>query len=186
MGIFGGEEVVTIDDLVEREGIYYKKFTDVPFSGKVTGIEQGTFKNGKKEGPWVDYWSSGRLREKGDYKNGNNDGPWVVYDADGTVIKKLTRTYKNEKKGGIADFLGEAFSGLIVDISVADFFEISKKSGFFFCGFLAGREFCLRFFLRIFGREAAESFFCVFFFRISDFTKILNLSHKVKTPQNHF
>lgn len=25
----------TIDDLVEREGIYYKKFTDVPFTGKV-------------------------------------------------------------------------------------------------------------------------------------------------------
>ena len=28
-----GEEV-TMDDLVEREGIYYKKFTDVPFTEK--------------------------------------------------------------------------------------------------------------------------------------------------------
>ena len=27
---------VTIDDLVKREGIYYEKFTDVPFTGKVT------------------------------------------------------------------------------------------------------------------------------------------------------
>ena len=37
---------VTLGDLVEREGIYYEKFTDVPFSGKVTGSEQGSFKNG--------------------------------------------------------------------------------------------------------------------------------------------
>ena len=32
-----GEEV-TMDDLVEREGLYYKKFTDVPFNGEVTGL----------------------------------------------------------------------------------------------------------------------------------------------------
>ena len=25
----------TMDDLVEREGLYYKKFTDVPFTGQV-------------------------------------------------------------------------------------------------------------------------------------------------------
>ncbi len=27
----------TFDDLAKREGIYYKKFTEVPFTGKVTG-----------------------------------------------------------------------------------------------------------------------------------------------------
>ena len=27
-----GEEI-TMDDLVEREGLYFKKFTDVPFNG---------------------------------------------------------------------------------------------------------------------------------------------------------
>ena len=31
----GGE--VTMDDLVERDGLHYKKFTDVPFTGKTTG-----------------------------------------------------------------------------------------------------------------------------------------------------
>ena len=66
-----GEEVDFVDDLVEREAIYYKKFTDVPFSGKVTGKkEQGSFKNGKKEGPWVNYYDNGQLTYKGDYKNG--------------------------------------------------------------------------------------------------------------------
>ena len=26
---------LTMDDLVKREGLYYKKFTDVPFTGKI-------------------------------------------------------------------------------------------------------------------------------------------------------
>jgi len=43
-----GEEVPW-DDLVERDGIHYKKFTDVPFSGKVTGSEKGKIKNGVKQ-----------------------------------------------------------------------------------------------------------------------------------------
>ena len=33
----------TMDDLVEREGIHYKKFSYVPFTGKVTGKKQGSF-----------------------------------------------------------------------------------------------------------------------------------------------
>ena len=89
-------EEVTMDDLVETNGLVYKKSTDVPFTGKVTGQEQGTFKNGKKEGPWVDYWSSGRLREKGDYKNGKREGPWVTYLHNGQLVDE--GTYKNGKK----------------------------------------------------------------------------------------
>ena len=34
----------TMDDLVKREGIYYQKFTDVPFTRKVTGKEKESFK----------------------------------------------------------------------------------------------------------------------------------------------
>ena len=37
---------VTQDELVKREGLYYKKFSDVPFSRKVTGMTHGTLKNG--------------------------------------------------------------------------------------------------------------------------------------------
>jgi len=42
----GGE--VPLDDLVLREidGLYFKKFTEVPFTGKVTGKEQGSVKDG--------------------------------------------------------------------------------------------------------------------------------------------
>ena len=65
----------TMEDLVETDGLHYKKFTDVPFTGKVTGKSQGSFRNGKKDGPWVTYWDNGRLDSKGTYKNGKADGP---------------------------------------------------------------------------------------------------------------
>jgi hypothetical protein len=58
-------------DLVKRDGLYYKQFTDVPFTGKITGKKtQGTIRNGKKDGPWVSYYDNGQLWFKGVYKDG--------------------------------------------------------------------------------------------------------------------
>ena len=37
-----------MDDLVERGGLSYEKFTNVPFTGEVTGRIQGTYKDGVK------------------------------------------------------------------------------------------------------------------------------------------
>ena len=111
-----------MDDLVERDGLYYKKFTDVPFTGNITGKSQGTIRNGKRDGPWVIYWDNGQLsnkgiykdgeangpwvwyhdngqlRSKGTYKDGNRDGPWVGYNYDGTVWESLTGTFKDGVK----------------------------------------------------------------------------------------
>ena len=58
----------TRDDLVERDGIHYKQFSDVPFTGK----SQGSFKNGKRHGPWVGYNSDGSFDHafSGTHKNG--------------------------------------------------------------------------------------------------------------------
>jgi hypothetical protein len=53
---------VTLMDLVERDGLQYKKFTDVPFTGKTTGELQITYKDGKKEGPWVEYNKDGTTK----------------------------------------------------------------------------------------------------------------------------
>ena len=88
----------TMDDLVKRDGIHYKKFSTVPFTGKVTGKSQGKIKNGKKGGLWVGYWKNGQLFSEGTLKDGKKDGPWVVYNQDGTVNKKYTGTYKNGVK----------------------------------------------------------------------------------------
>ena len=51
-----------------------EKFTDVPFTGEITGREQGSFKNDKKE------------------------GAWVLLKEDGTVNKKRTGIFKDGKK----------------------------------------------------------------------------------------
>ena len=82
------------DDLVERDGLFYKKFTDVPF----TGEEQKEFENGGKDDPQVSYHDNGQLSFKGTYKEGKRDGPWVSYNKDGTVNPKFTGTYKDSKK----------------------------------------------------------------------------------------
>jgi hypothetical protein len=112
----------TMDDLVGREGLYYKKFTEVPFTGKITGKSQGAikigkpdgawveyhsngqlfykgnYKNGEEEGAWVRYHYNGQLSSKGNYKNGEKEGAWVVYKKDGTVLDDGTETYKNGEK----------------------------------------------------------------------------------------
>jgi len=88
-----------MDDLVQREGLYYEKFTNIPFSGKIDeGLERGSFKDGKKDGPWVRYWNSGQLWEKGTFKDWVLDGPWVSYHEDGTVNEEYTGTYKDGVK----------------------------------------------------------------------------------------
>ena len=89
----------TLDDLVEREGLHYKKYTDVPFTGKITGNAQGTVKHGKRDGPWVDYHENGGLQSKGTYRNGERDGPWVTYWDNGQLKSK--GTYKNGKEDGL-------------------------------------------------------------------------------------
>jgi len=115
-------ETVTFEDLVITDGLYYKKFSDVPFTGKVTGKTQGsfrkgkkhgplvdyhdngqlwikgTYKNGKMDGPWVRYYDNGQLFSQGTYKDGKMDGPWEGYNEDGTVWRIFTGTYKNGAK----------------------------------------------------------------------------------------
>ena len=52
-------EALSMDDLVKRDGLYYKKFTDVPFTGEVFGKKKGSLKSGKKNGKWTTYYENG-------------------------------------------------------------------------------------------------------------------------------
>ena len=112
-------------DLVYRDGLYYKKFTEVPFTGEITGKKTGSLRNGKQDGSWTSYHTNGQLDSKGNYKNGmvvgsfisyhdngqlmtkgefkngKSDGSWVGYKQDGTLWKEFTGTFKNGKR--IAD-----------------------------------------------------------------------------------
>jgi len=87
-----------LDDLVERDEVYYKKFTDVPFTGKIDGQVQGSFKNGKRNGSWVSYLNNGQLMYKGNYKNGKEDGSFIGYWDNGQLQYK--GDYKNGKREG--------------------------------------------------------------------------------------
>ena len=85
----------TTDDLMERDGLFYKEFNPVkrwilllirqpghhavPFTGNITGKEQGIIRNGKKEGPWVYYHDNGQVSAKGNYKDGEKEDDWVYY-----------------------------------------------------------------------------------------------------------
>jgi antitoxin component YwqK of YwqJK toxin-antitoxin module len=89
---------LTMDNLVKRDGVYYKKFSDVPFTGKVTGQRQGSLKDGKWDGPYVRYHDNGQLESKGTYKDGKEDGPYVSYYDNGQL--KIKTTYKNGKRHG--------------------------------------------------------------------------------------
>ena len=78
---------VTIGNLVERDGLHYEKFTDIPFTGEVTGNPQGSYKNGKKDGAWVYYYPNGQVYYKGNYKNNKKEGAHIGWYQDRTVNK---------------------------------------------------------------------------------------------------
>ena len=110
---------LTMDDLVQREGLYYQKFTDVPFTGEIDeGLERGELKNGNQEGQWVRYHENGQLFYKVEYKNGEREGPWVVYHKNGQL--EIEGNYRNGKlegpwvgyhKNGQLSFKGEYKNG---------------------------------------------------------------------------
>ena len=67
-------ETLTFDFLVENEaeGLVYKKFSTILFTGTVIPNSnfpmQGSFKKGKREGYWEFFYESGALRAKLDYE----------------------------------------------------------------------------------------------------------------------
>ena len=112
---------VTIGDLVKREGLYYEKFTDVPYTGEVTGEEQGSFKSGKREGYWVNYYENG-ISFRGNFKNGKEEGAWISYHVNGQVFSK--GNYKNGKEEGA--WVGYKDNG---QLSSRGNFKNGKKEG---------------------------------------------------------
>ena len=57
-------EVVELSNLEKRERIFYKRFTEIPITGKVTRRFQGPLKDGKREGPEVSYCKDGNVKKK--------------------------------------------------------------------------------------------------------------------------
>jgi len=84
---------INFQELIKRDGIYYKKFSDVPFTGDVFGKKKGFLKKGIPEGSWVSFYDNGQLDTKGNFKNGKMEGSWVSFYDNGQLEYK--RNFKN-------------------------------------------------------------------------------------------
>ena len=63
--------------------------------GKSSIETTGNFKKGKWEGSWI-HEKNGTLLSKGTYKDDKKDGPWVGYHKNGQLLSK--GTFKNGVK----------------------------------------------------------------------------------------
>jgi antitoxin component YwqK of YwqJK toxin-antitoxin module len=77
-------ETIEFHTLLKTDGLYYRPFNQVPFTGNVTGVYQGYLENGKKQGPWSDFWDEGRIANTRTYKDGILVGH-TIYQKNGTV-----------------------------------------------------------------------------------------------------
>jgi hypothetical protein len=92
------EETIDYGEVVKRNGIAYKKFTNDPFSGEVSGQISGTFLNGLLEGVCEHCHSNGQPFKKGNYQNGLEEGKWIIYHKNGQLHSE--GHYVNGKKEG--------------------------------------------------------------------------------------
>ena len=100
--IFG----MDFNDLVYREGLYYDKSTDSPFTGKVRGLSEGLIKEGKQEGPWIEFHRKRKLYLKGNYKNGKRNGSWTAYWSSGQLVHQAI--FKNGvREGNWNDYIND-------------------------------------------------------------------------------
>ena len=111
-------ETVSMDDLVERDDLFYKKFNNVPFTGEVSGLENGKFKKGKKEGEWLSYNDNGQLTKTGIYIDGKEDGLWEKYWDNGQISTRITyidggyeTVFKHYYDNGKIEFQGQSKDG---------------------------------------------------------------------------
>ncbi len=103
-GLAKAELVEKADDIVSREGLCYKSFTDHPFTGELKDFSKARvhmyFRNGKKHGPFLQYYPNGQLKEKGKYNEAKKVGQWNYYNQNGRISS--LRSYKNGKLDGVS------------------------------------------------------------------------------------
>ena len=105
-------EEVSEDQLVVREGVYYKKFSTTPFTGTYVDFYEngqllwmGNLKDGKQQGLWKGYYENGQLMNRGNYKDGELDGLSERFDENGQL--EMRGTYKNGKQDGLFEYYYE-------------------------------------------------------------------------------
>ena len=113
--------------LVERDGVFYTKDTNKPYSGQVFSLyddgekkREGNLKDGKLDGLWTYWYENGQKKWEGTFKDGeyyslvnywdengeikikDGNGLWTSWYKNGH--KKEEGTYKNGKQDGLFTF----------------------------------------------------------------------------------
>ena len=86
---------IQIDEIVKRDDTFYRKFSNIPFSGHIESYHPngqlkiiGDLSDGKKVGNWIEYYLSGIKKSEGQFANGKKDGPWVYYFLNANIKEK--------------------------------------------------------------------------------------------------
>ena len=116
-------EGVNYDELEEREGIRYLKGSGNPYTGKTFVLHEngqkkgeGAYKDGKKDGLWLEWYSNGQKMWKINYKNDKLDGLLLRWHENGQKSwegnwkdgKEISTKYWNSK-GEPVDSQEEAY-----------------------------------------------------------------------------
>lgn len=101
LGVFGFASAgssVTLAELEKRGGIYHKIGEASPFSGQISGQDNGKMDLGRKSGEWIYRHESGQIKNIGSYENGLREGSWFGYYDNGNLFYE--GTYLKGKKHG--------------------------------------------------------------------------------------
>ncbi len=97
------QQVIDIEQLVERDGAVYEIDSEVGFTGRAVGsYENGqkkgevNLKDGKLDGKFLEWYENGQKRTEANFKDGKLDGKRTVWYMNGQ--KDIESTYKDGKE----------------------------------------------------------------------------------------
>jgi len=106
VGCSSPEPINYEETLNKRDGVFYTKDTNEPYSGQVFSLyddgkkkEEGTIKDGRKDGEWTEWHYNGQKKLEGTYKDGKEDGVWTWWYENGQ--KRKEGILKNWRSDGL-------------------------------------------------------------------------------------
>jgi hypothetical protein len=99
------------EDLVTRDGLFYKKFSISPFDGVFTGQYQGRIKDGLPDGKWLIFYSNGHPAVTMHWSMGIQVRDADVYDklgqkvGEGVVSSRETKEFRSLPLADFHEFL---------------------------------------------------------------------------------
>ena len=91
---------VNAEELEERESIMYLKDSETPYTGNVYSVHpngkkkvEGNYKDGEKEGLWVEWYLDGQKKSELNFKDGRYDGLQVMWHKNGQKMHE--KSFKN-------------------------------------------------------------------------------------------